>query len=150
LAVQALGFLDDDAETFLVTCLQSAGSRMASPLTICLAILEWDQGVAPPSLVNQACQLAARFAPETVMEQALLLHSLTRLRLNRAWTLAASLRAAQLNDGSWPGPSMAPLNSDNENIIPTVTAVSALVLGESQPGLYFGSDLPHPRRLYES
>jgi hypothetical protein len=150
LAIQAMGFIDEGAETFLLTCLQSDGPRMASPLSICLAILEWDQGVASPSLVNQACQLVARFAAETAMEQALLLHCLTRLRLNRAWTQAASLRATQQIDGSWPGPSMAPVGSDNENIIPTVTAVSALVLGESQPGLYFGSDLPHPRRLYES
>jgi hypothetical protein len=94
--------------------------------------------------------LTARFAAESALEQALLLHCLVRLRLNRAWTQAASLRALQKDDGSWPGPSMAPLNCDNNNVIPTVTAVSALVLGESQPGLYFGSDVPRPRRLFES
>jgi hypothetical protein len=150
LAIQALGSLDPAAETFLLTCLQSDGTRLASPLGVCLAILEWEKGLATLSLLNQACQLTARFAAESAMEQALLLHCLVRLRLNRAWTQAANLRAAQRDDGSWPGPSLAPLNSDDKNIIPTVTAISALLLGESQPGLYFGSDLPRARRLYES
>jgi hypothetical protein len=150
LAIQALRWLDPAAENFLFSCLQSDGCRLPSPLGVCLPILEWQKGLAPLSLLNQACQLVARFAAETVLEQALLLHCLVRLRLNRAWTQAASLRAAQLDDGSWPGPSMAPLNCDGKNIIPTVTAVSALVLSESQPGLYFGSDSPRPRRLYQS
>ncbi len=150
LAIQALGVLDSAAENFLLSRLQSDGARLASPLGVCSAILDWEKGLAPLSLLNQACQLTARFAAESTLEQALLLHCLVRLRLNRAWTLAASLRVAQLEDGSWPGPSAAPLHADDKNIIPTATAVSALVLGESQPGLYFGSDLPRPRRLHKS
>jgi Prenyltransferase and squalene oxidase repeat len=150
LAIQALGVLDSDTENFLLSLLQSDGARLASPLGVCSAILDWEKGLAPLSLLNQACQLTARFAAESALEQALLLHCLVRLRLNRAWTLAACLRAAQLEDGSWPGPSAAPLHADDKNIIPTATAVSALALGESQPGLYFGSDLPRPRRLHES
>jgi hypothetical protein len=150
LAIQALGVLDNAAENFLLSRLQSDGARLASPLSVCSAILDWEKGLAPLSLLNQACQLTARFAAESALEQAMLLHCLVRLRLNRAWTLAASLRAGQRDDGSWPGPSAAPLHADDKNIIPTATAVSALALSESQPGLYFGSDLPRPRRLHES
>ena len=46
LAVQALGSLDQAAETFLLARLQSDGSRLASPLGVCLAILEWEKGCA--------------------------------------------------------------------------------------------------------
>jgi hypothetical protein len=38
---------------------------------------------------------------------------------------------------------------DDQRVFTTATAVSALVMGESQPGLYFGSDVPF-RRLDES
>jgi hypothetical protein len=84
-------------------------------------------------LLKHACQLAGGFQTESAFEQALLLRSTVRLRLNRAWILAAGLRDAQLDDGSWPsaaGPSLG-----GNRIIPTVTAVSALALGDVQPEL---------------
>lgn len=154
LAIQALGTLDPAAAGaaagFLSSCLQSDGARLASPLCVCSGILEWEKVLAPLALLNQVCQLTACFHAESAWEQALLLRCFVRLRLNRAWSLAAGLRAMQLDDGSWPGPSRAQLNFDDKRIIPTATAVSALVSGEFQPGLYFGSDLPRPRRLHES
>jgi hypothetical protein len=134
-----------DAANFLSSWLKADGKKTASPLFVCAGILDWDRNLASLELLNQACQLTRGFQTESAFEQALLLQCMVRLRLNRAWILAAGLRDAQLDDGSWPsaaGPSLG----DNR-IISTVTAVSALVLGDVQPGLYFGSDLPRPRRL---
>jgi hypothetical protein len=34
---------------------------------------------------------------------------------------------------------------DEDGVLATVTAVSALAIGDQQPGLYFGSDLPFRR-----
>lgn len=154
LAIQALGTTENanarDSAGFISSWLEGDGGRLASPLFVCSAILDWEKGLAPLALLNQACRRTACLPTESTLEQALLLRCLVRLRLNRAWSLAADLRAAQLADGSWPGPSAAPFNFDDKRIIPTVTAVSALVLGDFQPGLYFGSDLPRPRRLHES
>jgi len=85
--------------------------------------------------------LATGFSNDGALDRALLLRCLLRLGMQRAWTLAAILRTMQTEEGSWS-------EHDGQKIIATVTAVSALVLGESQPGLYFGSDLPLPRRLH--
>lgn len=115
---------------------------------VCSEILDWEKGLAPLALLNQARQLTSTLQTESAFEQALLLRCLVRLGLNRAWTLAACLRDAQLDDGSWL--SAAPPSLGDNRIIPTVTAVSALALGDVQPGLYFGSGLPRPRRLQES
>ncbi|HEY6273802.1 MAG TPA: hypothetical protein VIX19_17625 [Terriglobales bacterium] len=143
LASQALGHFDSDAERFLCTRLECDAASPAEQLAASAAILDCDKSLVPLPLLNQACQVTARVQAESAADQALLLRCLLRLRLTRAWLLANSLRAMQLADGSWPGP--------NENkIITTATAASALVLIESQPGLYFGSDLPRPRRLRES
>lgn len=152
LAILALGAGETasarDAAGFISSWLGSDGIRLESPLFVCSGILDWEKGLAPLALLNQACQLTASVQAENALEQALLLRCLVRLRLNRAWTLAAGLRATQLEDGSWP--SVAGAGLDDKRIIPTATAVSALVLGDYQPGLYFGSDLPRPRRLHES
>lgn len=154
LAIQALGAGEGpqarDAAGFLSYWLGSDASRLASTVFVCSSILEWEKGLAPVALLNQVCQLTAGLQAESALDQALLLRCLVRLRLNRAWSLAAGLRATQLADGSWPGPPAARLNFDDKRIVPTVTAVSALILGDFQPGLYFGSDLPRPRRLQES
>lgn len=154
LAIQALGANDGaharDAGSFVSCWLSSDWGRLAAPLSVCAGILEWEKGLASLALLNQACQLTAGFQPKNPLEQALLLRCLVRLRVKRAWSAAADLRATQLADGSWPGPSGARPNFDDKRIISTVTAVSALALGDFQPGLYFGSDLPRPRRLHES
>ncbi len=152
LAIQALGAGDTamarDAAGFISSWLASDVGMLASPHFICSGILDWEKGLAPLSLLKQAFQITDNLQTGSALEQALLLRCLIRLRLTRAWSLADHLRAAQLEDGSWP--STAHPNSDDKKILPTVTAVSALVLGDLQPGLYFGSDLPRPRRLHES
>jgi hypothetical protein len=156
-AIQALRTIDRPAEDFLTGRMQSDENHLASWLQVCAGILDWDKGLAPLPLLNQACRLVVRVVPRSAFQQALLLRCLVRLRLQQAWVAVADLRAWQLENGSWPGPAPrrpaaagSSLNSDVRNVISTVTAVSALALCESQPGLYFGSDLPRPRRLYES
>lgn len=156
-AIQALRTIDRAAEDFLTGRMQSDEGQLASWLSVCAGILDWEKGLAPLPLLNQACRLVVRMRPQTAFEHALLLRCLVRLRLQQAWVSAADLRALQLENGSWPGPAprrpaavVVSQNPDVANLIPTVTAVSALALCESQPGLYFGSDLPRPRRLYES
>jgi hypothetical protein len=118
-------------------------------------ILDWELGLASPYLLDKVRKLTPDFGGDGVMNQALLLRCLLRLRNRWAWPLAAGLRAVQKEDGSWselqpPQPSAAAAQATpvDDRILPTVTAVSALVLDEFQPGLYFGSDLPlPPRRL---
>ena len=156
-AIQALRTMDRAAEDFLTGRMQSDEGQMTSWLSVCAGILDWEKGLAPLPLLNQACRLLVRIRPQSAFEHALLLRCLVRLRLQQAWLSAAELRGMQLENGSWPGPAprrhssgSASQSPDVKNLIPTVTAVSALALGESQPGLYFGSDLPRPRRLYES
>ena len=156
-AIQALRAMDRAAEDFLSGRMQSDENQLSSWLSVCAGILDWDKGLAPLPLLNQACRLIVRVGPQSAFEHALLLRCLVRLRLQQAWVSAAELRNRQLENGSWPGPAprrpgtaRASLNPDVRNLVPTVIAVSALALCESQPGLYFGSDLPRPRRLYES
>src|SRR5262249_52721101 len=156
-AIHALRTIDRPAEDYLSGRIQSDESQLSTWLSVCAGILDWDKGLAPLPLLNQACRLIVRVQPQSAFEHALLLRSFVRLRLQQAWTSAGDLRRLQLENGSWPGPAPrrpapagASLNSDVKNLIPTVTAISALALCESQPGLYFGSDLPRPRRLYES
>lgn len=151
-AAQALGHIDGDAERFLCASLQSDEAGHAEQLTACALILDWEKGLVPLTLLNQACQITAHTRAESASEQALLLRCLLRLRLTRAWTLAESLRGTQHADGSWLGPATCAgsVVSDEANAVSTAAAVSALVLVDSQPGLYFGSDSPRPRRLNES
>ena len=139
LAVHALGHIDRDAEGFLCAGLQSGAAHPAEQLSTCAAILDCDKSLVPLPLLNLACQVTARAQEEGVADLALLLRCLLRLRLTRAGMLADRLRAMQRADGSWPG-------AHGDSLVATASAVSTLVLVDSQPGLYFGSDLPKPRR----
>lgn len=157
IAVRALGTMDDAAEDFLASYLYGAASgialRPASSYSVCAEILDCETGIASPLLLNQAARVAAQLGKGSPWEQALLLRCLLRLRNQKAWPLAASLRDMQMEDGSWKARGLsreAQLQGDDTGIIMTATAVSALVLADFQPGLYFGSDLPMPRRLQES
>jgi hypothetical protein len=155
LAVRALGQTDSAAEDFFASRLQAVdrGSCQATSHYMAFSeILDWEPGLASPYLLDKVRRLTPDFAWGSVMNQALLLRCLARLRNRRAWLLAAALRAVQKEDGSWsdlePAQSAAQANRLDTRILPTVTAVSALVLVELQPGLYFGSDSPlPPRRL---
>jgi hypothetical protein len=155
LAVRALGHTDTAAEDFFASRLQAVdpGSCHATSRYLAFSeILDWEPGLASPFLLDKVRRLTPDFGGDNVMNQALLLRCLLRLRNRRAWPLAAALRAIQKEDGSWsdlePAQSAAQANRVDTRILPTVTAVSALVLDEFQPGLYFGSDSPlPPRRL---
>jgi len=145
-SVRALGDLDWGAEDYLAAWLRSAASATsggrASQFYVCSEVLDWGEGKASPSLLSVVQQVAAGFGNDGAFDRALLLRCLLRLRMQRAWAVAAGLRAMQIEDGAWG-------EQDDRKTLATVTAVSALVLAESQPGLYFGSDLPLPRRLQQ-
>jgi hypothetical protein len=99
-------------------------------------------------LLSKVSQLTVEVGDSTALGQALLLRSLLRLGIARSWTVAARLREMQAPDGSWyfaPSPDGS-LNCANQVVV-IATALSALALAESQPGLYFGSDLPLPQRF---
>ena len=146
-AVRALDHLNWATEDFLAGYLQVAGpasaGRRSARFHVCAGILDWRDGLASTWLLNQVGRLAAGLGSECALDRAMLLRCLFRLRMQQAWSLAAGLRAMQMEDGSWS-------EHNDQKIIATVNAVSALALGESQPGLYFGSDLPLPRRLHQS
>lgn len=161
-ALRVLSIRDSAAEGFLGSRLRDdllpAGAGRASWLYICSEVLDWESGVAPWSLLKRISRSIASCRVEEPYEQALLLRSLLRLRNQRAWEVGAALREMQLIDGSWPAcavlapPSqvsgaVSPACFADTRTITTATALSALVMSESQPGLYFGSDLP--RRLRE-
>lgn len=157
--LRALGMSDSAAAGFLASQLEMelpAGAVDRIPrLYVCSEVLDCASDVVPWSLLNRVRQCIAPLGAETPYDQALVLRSLLRLRNQRAWAAAAALREMQLGDGSWPastvlhpGSQPAIVNGGclaDTRTITTATAVSALVINESQPGLYFGSDLP--RRL---
>lgn len=162
-ALRSLSITDSAAEEFLLSRLrpnpQTALAGRASRLYVSAEILDWESGLAPWPLLNLVSQFTVQFDLEKPYEQALLLRTLLRLRNSRAWLAAAALRDMQLSDGSWPGcgvpfPSVQastavnPVAFCDTRVISSVTALSALVMSESQPGLYFGSDLP--RKLRDS
>ena len=153
LALRALGEADRSGQEFLALQLQLAHQRPASSLAVCFEILEGDRSLAAPFLLQQVAQFVDTAQAIGAMEQALLLRCLLRLRVQRAWAVAAQLRALQAENGSWPGRERpkafgaSPFDVDDRRVLATATAVSALALAEFQPGLYFGSDLPAPRRL---
>jgi Prenyltransferase and squalene oxidase repeat len=164
-ALRALSMCDSAAEDFLAsrlrTELPTTASGRASRLYVCSEILDWETGLAPWALLSRASQCTAQFDLEKPYEQALLLRSLLRLRNQRAWPASAALRDMQLIDGSWPACSVVgpvahisssgnPASFADTRVVSTITALTALVMSESQPGLYFGSDLPRPRRFQES
>jgi hypothetical protein len=43
-----------------------------------------------------------------------------------------------------------PVSFGDTGVVSTVNALAALAMYESQPGLYYGSDVPLPRRYRES
>ncbi len=162
-AVKALETVDPACQEYLASNMRTdvpgTVCRLASRFFVCSTILDWDTITAPWPLLNQVCQFTAQHNEESVFEQALLLRCLVRLRIQKAWAVAASLRLLQQGDGSWPGSALLPpllgvstsksqARFDDQRVFTTATAVSALVMGESQPGLYFGSDVPF-RRLDE-
>ena len=164
-ALRSLSMCDSAAEEFLASRLRTELPGMASGLLprlyACAEILDWENGLAPWALLNRAGQCTAQFDLEKPYEQALLLRSLLRLRNQRAWPISATLRNMQLADGSWPaGTVVGPitqfstaansLSFGDTRVISTANVVAALVMNEAQPGLYYGSDVPLPRKLRES
>jgi hypothetical protein len=157
LAIRALGQTDSAADDFFASRLRAMdldSCQATSRYMVFSEILDWEPGVASPYLLDKVRRLTPDFGGDSVMSQALLLRCLLRLRNRWAWPLAAGLRAMQKEDGSWMELELArssaasEANQVDDRILPTVTAVSALVLDEFQPGLYFGSDSPlPPRRL---
>jgi Squalene-hopene cyclase N-terminal domain/Prenyltransferase and squalene oxidase repeat len=158
LAIRALSQTDSAADDFFASGLQAmdlSSCHATSRYRVFSEILDWELGLASPCLLDKVSKLTPDFGGDSVINQALLLRCLLRLRNRWAWPLAADLRAAQNEDGSWSEleparPSVATTQAArvDDRILLTVTAVSALVLDEFQPGLYFGSDSPlPPRRL---
>lgn len=147
---------DSAAAGFVASRLESelpaAALGRTSRLYVCSEVLDWESGLAPWSLLNRISRCIAPLGVEEPYEQALVLRSLLRLRNQKAWAVAAALRAMQCGDGSWPAcavlfPAGRPAVANGScfgdtRTIATATAVSALAMNESQPGLYFGSDLP--------
>lgn len=155
IAVRALASVDTSSSEFLASYLRTGlhrtPCRLASRFFVASILMDWEPGAAPWFIVNAVRQLACEFSAEGAWEQALLLRCLMRLRMQTAWPLLAGLRRMQSPDGSWPGSAvLAPMaattpHSDRHGVLATVTAVSALAMGDLQPGLYFGSDLPFRR-----
>ena len=158
-AANGLAELDVECSDRLVSWLiepASSGSRVQTPLYACSAILELGPVKASRSLLESVRDVASRYEPESVLEQALLLRCLFQLGLQRAWWVADDLRSTQLPDGSWPASVRAYPETrrgasalDENRIFTTTTAISALAMANSQPGLFFGSEGLIPRRLYE-
>lgn len=163
-AVQALGTPNPRAEEFLACRVQDwpvPWCRLSSRFHLCAEILGSDSSTASWPLLHKVGQLMSYYARESPFEQAAYLRCAFRLQIQRAGTVAAKLRSMQLPDGSWPasaalGPAMPgvvvrhrrhPLIVDDKKTLTTAAAVGALAMHESQPGLYFGSDLPRARRL---
>jgi hypothetical protein len=161
-AIRASGHADRTSTRFLELELRTMQERTLVPrLLVCSTILDWEAGVAPSSLVSEVRQFIHNHSGESPLEQALVLRCLVRLRMQRSWSATVSLRRAQQTDGSWlcaPSTSSigvplegVPLESqgqsalNKDSVLATVTALSALAVGELQPGLYFGSDLPFRR-----
>ena len=160
IAVRALASIDAASSQYLASHLRTdipgTPCRLASAFFVSSTLLDWEPGMAPWFVVNAVHQLACQQAGEGAWEQALRLRCMTRLGMQSAWALAAGLRCLQRMDGSWPGTAQtAPASSvsgtdlapfaDDEGVLATVTALSALAMGDLQPGLYFGSDLPFRR-----
>lgn len=163
-AVQALGTPNPRAEEFLASRVQDwpvPWCRLSSRFHLCAEILGSESGTASWPLLHKVSQLMSCCARENPFEQAAFLRCAFRLQIQRAETVASRLRTMQLPDGSWPasaalGPAMPgvvvrhrrhPLIVDDKKTLTTAAAVCALALHDSQPGLYFGSDVPRPRRL---
>lgn len=163
-AVQALGTPNPRAEEFLASRIQDwpvPWCRLSSRFHLCAEILGSESSTASWALLHKVSQLMSYYARESPFEQAAYLRCAFRLQIQRAGTVGSKLRSMQLPDGSWPasaalGPAMPgvvvrhrrhPLIVDDKKTLTTAAAVSALAMHESQSGLYFGSELPRPKRL---
>jgi hypothetical protein len=158
-ASRALEYVHPSTEEFLLRDLGSAlpvpGSCNAFRFYVCSEILDWPAGQASMQLLSKVSQLTVEVGDSTALGQALLLRSLLRLGIARSWPVAARLREMQAPDGSWyvaPSANAAIHPADGSvdcanQVVVIATALSALALAESQPGLYFGSDLPLPQRF---
>ena len=165
IAVRALASIDSASSEFLAarlrTDIERPQGRLASAFFVSSTLIDWEPGMAPWFVVDAVRQLVSQQEGEGAWEQALRLRCQMRLRMQSAWALAASLRRLQRPDGSWPGSArLARLAGgaedqsasrpdepcfDHQGVLATATAVSALAIGDLQPGLYFGSDLPFRR-----
>jgi A-macroglobulin TED domain len=160
IAARALDSINTAASEFLASHLRTdvpgTPCRLASRFFVSSTLLDWEPGMAPWFVVNTVRRMTTQYSAESAWEQALLLRCLMRLRMQSGWALLADLRRMQQPDGSWPGSVLlAPLSSlsahqpeayvDEQGILATATALSALAMGDLQPGLYFGSDLPFRR-----
>jgi hypothetical protein len=163
IAVRALSAIDAASSEFLAghlrTDIEAGHGRVSSAFFVSSTLMDWEPCMAPWFVVNAVRQLVAQQETEGAWEQALLLRCRMRLQMQSAWPLAATLRRAQRPDGSWPGLArLATFQAgpggqagrhdeyfDEDGVLATVTAVSALAIGDLQPGLYFGSDLPFRR-----
>jgi hypothetical protein len=158
IATRALNSIDTAASEFLAAHLRTdvlgAHCRLSSRFFVSSTLLDWEPGMAPWFVVNTVRRMTTQYRAESAWEQALLLRCLMRLRMQSGWPLLADLRGMQQSDGSWPGSALlAPLSirshqpetHDEQGILATATAMSALAMGDLQPGLYFGSDLPFRR-----
>jgi len=159
-ASRALQYLAPSTESFLV---HGLGFALPVPLAcnasrfyVCAEILDWPAGQASIALLNKVSQMTVEAGTNTALGDSLLLRSLLRLRILRSWAVAARLREMQSPEGDWPLPSSVTAKAKepkhafdacDNSVVVAATAISALVLAESQPGLYFGSDQPAPRRF---
>jgi hypothetical protein len=162
ICVRALCAIDAISSEFLATHLstgiESGRSRVSSAF-VSSTLMDWEPCMAPWFVVNAVRQQVEQQEAEGPWEQALLLRCRMRLQMQSAWPLAANLRRLQRQNGSWPGSArLATLHAvdrspiqrpdeyfDEDGILATVTALSALAIGDLQPGLYFGSALPFRR-----
>jgi hypothetical protein len=163
IAARALCAIDAASSEFLAahlrTDVEKGHGRISSAFFVSSTLMDWEPCMAPWFVVNAVRQLVEQQGAEGAWEQALLLRCRMRLRLQSAWPLAAGLRRLQRANGSWPGLAcLASLHTsgngsaphpdeyfDEDGVLATVTALSALAIGDQQPGLYFGSDLPFRR-----
>jgi hypothetical protein len=144
IAVRALCAIDAASSEFLAAHLQTnaeAGhGRVRSALFVSSTLMDWEPCMAPWFVVNAVRQLVQQEA-EGTWEQALLLRRLQRA--NGSWpgsACLASLCASSNESAVRPSEYF-----DEDGVLATVTALSALAIGDQQPGLYFGSDLPFRR-----
>jgi hypothetical protein len=160
IAVRALASIDTASSEFLAahlrTDLPGTPCRLAAKFFVASTLLDWEPGMAPWFVVNAVRRLVSQYPSDSAWEQALLLRCMLRLRMQTGWALLDSLRRMQQPDGSWPGSallvqvgrvpeSQSGPHFDEQGILATATALSALAMGDLQPGLYFGSDLPFHR-----
>jgi len=163
IAVRALSAIDAASSEFLAahlrTDVENRHGRISSAFFVSSTLMDWEPCMAPWFVVNAVRQWVEQQETEGAWEQALLLRCRMRLRLQSAWPQAVGLRRLQRQNGSWPGSARLALvhaegrgsdvhrdeHFDEDGVLATVTALSALAIGDLQPGLYFGSDLPFRR-----